>query len=109
LGTSAMNTPLRKTRALVKPAELGSVHTQVIEVGWYVVFVRFVILAEGTTAGAVVEVLVTQVVLITPTGPSVLMLMVYAVKGFSPVFAKVCTPLATSTWNTPSRKTRALV
>ena len=81
-------------------------------VGWYVVLWRFVMLAGGTgtgEAGAVVDVLVTMVALINPMGPSVFMLRVYAVEGVRPVFVKVCTPLATSCWNTPLRKTRAFV
>ena len=67
---------------------MGSVQFQVMVVCSYVVLWRFVMLAGG--AGAVVDVLVTQVALITPMGPSVFMLRVYAVEGVRPVFVKVC-------------------
>ncbi len=64
----------------------GSVQFQVIYVGWYVVLWRFVTLSGGT--GAVIAVLVTQVALMNPTGPSVFILRVYAVEGVSPVFSE---------------------
>ena len=112
LSTSGLEHTVEEDTGIRVACRVGSVQVQVIVVGWYVVLWRFVMLAGGTgtgEAGAVVDVLVTMVALINPMGPSVFMLRVYAVEGVRPVLLKVCTPLATSCWNTPLRKTRAFV